>query len=196
MIDRSFWSDVLRDGALLGLAMALIRSLENYIMLISDISWPALAYLLMAVGVASVVLFVWLVHRFAKRRSLGADPNEGFTFGHGLIYIFTMSLLTGILVGLANALFTMGLGYENFVEAMIQRLEQSFEYIATLDTTGVASGSYEQMIDSVIEAVESQRRPTLFDNILSSMNNYIVWGTLLGLVIARNVRRDPQQLNY
>lgn len=187
---------MLRDGALLGLAMALIRSLENYIMLISDISWPTLAYLLMAVGVASVVLFVWLVYRFAKRRSLGADPNEGFTFGQGLIYIFTMSLLTGILVGLANALFTMGLGYENFVEAMIQRLEQSFEYIATLDTTGVASGSYEQMIDSVIEAVESQRRPTLFDNILSSMNNYIVWGTLLGLIVARNVRRDPQQLNY
>ena len=51
------------------------------------------------------------------------------------------------------------------------------------------------MIDATIEALESQRRPTVFDNIIASMNNYIVWGTLLGLILARNVRREPQELN-
>lgn len=194
-MDRSFWSDALRDGALLGLAMALAKSLESYFMLISGISVTGLAIVLMVEMIGSAVLFVWLVHRFVKRRSLSADPREGFTYGQGLIYSFVISVLAGVVVGLANALFIMGMGYENFVDATIARLEQTFEYMASYDSTGVAADSYEQMIDATIEALETQRRPTVFDNIIASLNSYIVWGTLLGLIIARRVRREPEQLN-
>lgn len=195
MMDRSLFSDVLRDGALLGITMALLKCFENYFMLISDISLVTLVLVFMAKMIGAVVLFVWLMHRFVKRRSLSVDPREGFTYGQGLIYCFVISVLAGVVVGLANALFVMGMGYENFVEATISRLEQTFEFVALQDTTGVTSNSYEQMIDATIEALESQRRPTVFDNIIASMNNYIVWGTLLGLILARNVRREPQELN-
>ena len=48
------------------------------------------------------------------------------------------------------------------------------------------------MMDQIIETIESKPCPTVFDNILASLNSYITWGTLLGLIIARMVRREPK----
>ena len=195
MMDRSFWSDVLRDGALLGLAMALSRTFENYLQL--QVDMPIMtSYIILSVEMLIVAgLFVWLLYRFVKRRSLSVDPRMGFNYGQGLIYAFTLSVLTGILVGLANTLFVAVVGYQTYVDSLIATLDRTVEFISGIDQTGAAVESYEKMADTLIETLESSSRPSVFDNILASLNNYITWGTLSGLIIARIVRREPQQLN-
>ena len=191
-MNRTFWSDVLRDGAILGLVMALSRIIENTLQLQSTMS-VATTYLILVVEMlASTALFVFLVHRFAKRRAMAADPAEGFAYGQGLIYVFVLSVLTGILVGLANTLYIAALGYDSYVDGVVASMESTAEFVAQLDPTGAAAGSYNQMMDQIIETIESTPCPTVFDNILASLNSYITWGTLLGLIIARMVRREPK----
>ena len=192
MINKSFWNDVLRDGAILGLVMALSRTFENYLQLQADISIMA-SYLFLSVEmIVAAVVFVWLLYRFVKRRSLSVDESQGFSFGQGLIYAFTLSVLTGILVGVANTLFVAVVGYETYVDGLIASLDRTADFISGLDQTGAAVESYEKMADTLVETIESSPQPSVFDNILASLNNYITCGTLSGLIIARIVRREPK----
>lgn len=192
MKDNSFFSDVLRDGALLGLVMALSRTLENYLQLQVDMPITKMYLLLSLETILSIVVFVWLLYRFSKRRSLSANEREGYTYGQGLVYAFVISLLTGIVVGLANTLFIAVIGYESYVDSLISNMENTIEFVAMLDPTGAAADSYNDMMTTLLDTLESSARPSVFDNILASLNNYITWGTLLGLIIARVVRREPK----
>lgn len=191
-MNRSFWSDVLRDGALLGLAMALSRIIENTLQLQSTMSITTTYLILSLEMIASTGLFIWLLYRFTKRRAMAADPAEGFTYGQGLIYAFMVSVLTAVLVGLANTLYISAIGYQNYVDGIIANMESTASFVASLDATGAAAQSYNQMMDQIIETIESTPCPSVFDNILASLNSYITWGTLLGLIIARVVRREPK----
>ena len=191
-MNNSFWSDVLRDGALLGLAMGLSRIIENTLQLQGSMPITT-TYLILAVEmIASMAIFVWLLYRFTKRRAMAADPAEGFPYGQGLIYAFVVSVLTGVVVGLANTLYIVAIGYESYVEGVIANLESTASFVASIDTTGAAVDSYNDMMDTMIETIESTPRPSVFANIFASLNSYIVWGTLVGLIIARAVRREPK----
>ena len=192
MNDKSFFSDVLRDGALLGLVMALLCIIKNYLQMQVDMPITKMYLLLSLATILSIVLFVWMLYRFLKRRSQSADEREGFTYGQGLIYAFVLSLLTGIVVGLANTLFIAVVGYENYVESLVANMDNTVDFVASLSPAGTAIGDYEEMMSTLVDKLESSSRPTVFDNIFASLNNYITWGTLLGLILARVVRREPK----
>ena len=192
MNDKSFFSDVLRDGALLGLVMALLCIFKNYLQMQVDMPITKMYLLLSLATILSIVLFVWMLYRFLKRRSQSADEREGFTYGQGLIYAFVLSLLTGIVVGLANTLFIAVVGYENYVESLVANMDNTVDFVASLSPAGAAIGDYEEMMSTLVDKLESSSRPTVFDNIFASLNNYITWGTLLGLILARVVRREPK----
>ena len=192
MNDKSFFSDVLRDGALLGLVMALLCIFKNYLQMQVDMPITKMYLLLSLATILSIVLFVWMLYRFLKRRSQSADEREGFTYGQGLIYAFVLSLLTGIVVGLANTLFIAVVGYENYVESLVANMDNTVDFVASLSPAGTAIGDYEEMMSTLVDKLESSSRPTVFDNIFASLNNYITWGTLLGLILARVVRREPK----
>ena len=192
MNDKSFFSDVLRDGALLGLVMALFCIFKNYLQMQVDMPITKMYLLLSLATILSIVLFVWLLYRFLKRRSQSADERDGFTYGQGRISAFVLSLLTGIVVGLANTLFIAVVGYENYVESLVANMDNTVDFVASLSPAGTAIGDYEEMMSTLVDKLESSSRPTVFDNIFASLNNYITWGTLLGLILARVVRREPK----
>lgn len=185
MNKTGFWGDALRDGAILGVVMALSRVLESYLLVDLEFSLDRMSIIVFVEMIAATVAFVWLLHRFTKRRAMAAPMEEGFPYGSGLIYAFTISVLTGVIVGFASYLFIEVVGYQNYVEG----------YVGRIDQMGAMMPGSEALIDDLVEAVESSPKPSIFDNILASVNNYIITGTILGLIIARMVRREPQIFN-
>ncbi|MEE0864444.1 MAG: DUF4199 domain-containing protein [Alistipes sp.] len=182
MIDKGFWNDVLRDGAILGCLMALSRFFESYVLILSDMSLQALSLISSLEMLLAAVVFIWLVYRFARRRSLSADPSVGYSYGSGVIHIFVVSLLTGVVVGLANALFMAIIGYEAFVESYVDRIMQLSQ---------IVPGS-EELFATLIEQVESSPAPSVFDSLLNSMNSYIITGGITAFIVASKVRREPK----
>ena len=191
MFDRKFWDSVLRDGAILGIVMALSRTFENWLIVSSTIKVSSAMTLLVLEMILVCVLFVWLLYRFAKRRSLSVDPRDGFPYGYALTYIFVVSVLTGILVGLANTLYIAVVGFSGYTNGLIDFVARFFDHLASLDTTGALRGT-EEAVETLRESLESQPTPTVFQNILGSLNNYIISGTVVGLIVARIVRRNPE----
>ena len=190
MIGRDFWYDVLRSGAILGVAMAVSHILEQYLLLYSSLSlasvsvWYSLEWLLAA------ILFVWLLVRFSKRRASAADPKYGYSYSLALSYILMVSMLTGIIVGAANTIFIGAMGYGDYVEGMVGRVEEIRDLyhsmnIATLDAN----------FNAFIEALRAAEQPTMLSNVFTSFNNYILTGGLPGLIIAGVVSRKPQLFN-
>jgi hypothetical protein len=192
MNNKNFWSDVLRDGAILGLIMGLSTIFENFIKVKSGMSLPSMSTVLTLEMILSLVLFIWLVYRFTKRRSLSAEPREGFPYGYGLVYVFVQSVLAGVVVGLANTLFIAIVGYDVYVEALIEQMDSAASMLASVDPMSASTSGYQDMVDTLVEGIESSSRPSVFDNILAALNNYIIGGTLLGLIIAYSVRREPE----
>ena len=192
MNNKIFWSDVLRAGALLGLVMGLSSILENFIKIKSGMAMSTMSLVLTLEMIISLVIFIWLLYRFTKRRSLSAQPSEGFPFSYGLVYVFSVSVLTGVVVGLANTLFIAVVGYDTNVNAIVEQMDSAARLMAQVDQTGVSSASYGSLVDTMIEGLESSSRPSVFDNIFAAMGNYIIGGTLLGLIIAYFVRREPE----
>lgn len=185
MNNSSFWADALRDGAILGVVMALSRVIESYLLINLDLSLNTMSVIVFVEMIVAAIAFVWLLYRFTKRRSLAAEAELGFTYGQGLIYAFFISVLAGVLVGVASHLFFAVVGYESYVE----------RYVTRIDQMGAMMPGSEALIDDLVDAMESSTRPTIWDNLLASVNNYIIAGTILGLIIAFKVRRDPQIFN-
>lgn len=182
MIDKSFWNDALRDGAIVGCVMSLSRIAESYMMILSDMPLNTMSVVSCVEMLLAAGIFIWLVYRFARRRSASSDASVGYSYGSGVLHIFVISLLAGIVVGLANALFIAAIGYDAYVEGYVARIGQ----LASL-----VPGS-EQMFTTLIDEIESSSAPTVFDNIIGSMNSYIITGGILAFAIAGMVRRDPK----
>lgn len=89
MNKSGFWSDASRYGAIIGAVEILFMLLDRAV--------AGNSLLALLVSAANIVVFVWLLFRFTKQRSLLSD--EGFGYGQSLGYILAMSLFAGVLVG-------------------------------------------------------------------------------------------------
>lgn len=185
MFNKSFWQEVLRDGAVLGLVMAASHIFESVI-LFGDMPLTKASVIVTIEMFAAAIFFVWYLYRSAKRCSLRADAKLGFPYSTGLLYIFTMSVLAGVLVGLSQVVYVKAMGgYGAYVEGMISR----FEDMAAL--MPVDGGMFDQMIDQLL----ASEKPSAIESIVASVNNYIISGSFVGLIVAAIVRREPENSN-
>ncbi|MBQ7855691.1 MAG: DUF4199 family protein [Alistipes sp.] len=191
MINTYFWRDVLNKGAILSLLMVASAIFEQCAVVYGGtMSWMS------AMGleyVASIVVYVWLAYRFTKRFSLQVMELQKevkmFTYAQGLSYVVTLSMLTGLLVGLGGYLFRhFVVGYAEYVEATIRTLQR---VLAESQVPASVMGSYKQLFAQLA----SQPEPTLLSALLSNIWSYMLSGTLLGLLVAGAVKREPQLFN-
>ena len=187
MFGKTFWQEVLRDGAVLGLVMAASHLFESF-MLFGDMELGSMSLVVTIEMLAAAIFFVWYIYRSTKRRSLEADAQLGFPYSTGLFYIFVMSVLSGVLVGLSHIIYISAIGgYGAYVDAVVVRFEQ-MAALMPVDNSA--------LFDQMIEQLTNSERPTAMQAIVSSVNNYIISGGFLGLIIAGIVRREPKRDNF
>jgi uncharacterized membrane protein YwzB len=143
--------------------------------------------------VVSIVVYVWLIYRFAKHFSLQVMDMQKdiktFSYAQGFLYVIMLSILTGVVVGLGTYIFRhFVVGYTEYVEATIRAMQN---VLKESQLPSSVTSSYKQLFAQMASQVE----PTIFSVLLSSCWNYMFTGTLLGLVIAGIVKREPQLFN-
>ena len=185
MFGKLFWQNLLRDGAILGVVMALSHIFESYF-LFGDISMGKASLVVSIEMLIVAVFFVWYIYRSVKRRSLEASDEQGFAYSTGLFYIFLMSVLTGVLVGLGQTIFVGVIGYDTYIEGIISRYEDMMSLMPMQNA----------MFEEMLNELSSSPKPSVFDNVIASVNNYIISGGIIGLLVAGVVRRDPNPANF
>lgn len=188
MINREYWHDVLRSGAILGLVMALSSIFERYLLLASDLTLGTATMLYLGEAVVACVVFIWLIVRFTRRRRDAGDPRFGFNYSTALSYILLISMLAGVIVGVAGTIFTSAIGYDAYIAGNISRLEEAKTLYEGL---GVGANDL-VLFDEMVHRIRTAPQPTMLQNVLASFSNYILFGGIPGLIIAGVLSRNPQ----
>ena len=188
MINREYWHDVLRSGAILGLVMALSSIFERYLLLASNLTLGTATMLYLGEAVVACVVFIWLIVRFTRRRRDAGDPRFGFNYSTALSYILLISMLAGVIVGVAGTIFTSAIGYDAYIAGNITRLEEAKTLYEGL---GVGANDL-VLFDEMVHRIRTAPQPTMLQNVLASFSNYILFGGIPGLIIAGVLSRKPQ----
>ena len=83
-MDKMFWTDVAKKGAILGVLMLASHILEQVLMLNGNTSRMFVAGIEMLVV---AVLYIYLMYRFVKGYSNTFSAEEGFSYGRGFTYV-------------------------------------------------------------------------------------------------------------
>ena len=188
MINREYWHDVLRSGAILGLVMALSSIFERYLLLASNLTLGTATMLYLGEAVVACVVFIWLIVRSTRCRRDAGDPRFGFNYSTALSYILLISMLAGVIVGVAGTIFTSAIGYDAYIAGNIARLEEAKTLYEGL---GVGANDL-VLFDEMVHRIRTAPQPTMLQNVLASFSNYILFGGIPGLIIAGVLSRKPQ----
>lgn len=188
MNNKSFWQDVLRSGALLGLVMSLSLVFEQYIMVSSPLSLAMCSLVYCVEWCSIAVFFIIALYRLTRRRARECDPQQGFGYAQALSYMLLVSLLAGVVVGVAQMLFTSIIGYEDYVTGMLRRIDE----MRNMMLISASASSYGSLFEQMVSALRSAEQPSIIDYVISSANNYILCGGFIGLISAAFLRREPE----
>lgn len=186
-MNRDFWYDVLRSGAILGFVMALSFLVERYLLAFSDMSLLKASAIYCIEWLVACGVFIWLLVRFTRRRANAADPKMGFPYSLALSYILLISMLAGVLVGVADTAYISAMGYENYVLGLVDRIEQLKEMYISMGVSASEMG----MFDEFASQLRFVEQPSMWLNVISKLQSYMVFGGLPGFIIAGVASRRP-----
>lgn len=172
----------------MGLVMALSSIFERYLLLASNLTLGTATMLYLGEAVVACVVFIWLIVRFTRRRRDAGDPRFGFNYSTALSYILLISMLAGVIVGVAGTIFTSAIGYDAYIAGNISRLEEAKTLYEGL---GVGANDL-VLFDEMVHRIRTAPQPTMLQNVLASFSNYILFGGIPGLIIAGVLSRNPQ----
>ena len=183
-----FLNDMLTKGAILGGVMLASNIAETAI--VSYGSNPSLIYVMAVEVIAVIALYIWLLVRFTSSYAnlVIAERKEMayFTYGNGLSYVVSVSMLASVIVAVGGYMFRhYVVGFENYIANSVKLVEAS---LSQSEVPASSIGSYEQMF----KAIQSQDEPSLISSIISNLWNYLLGGTFVGLFIAAKTRRAPK----
>ena len=183
-----FLNDMLTKGAILGGVMLLSSIAENAMLYYGNspkwIVFLGIEYLV-ALGV-----YCYLLYRFTKNYAniVVSERKEipFFTYGNGLSYATSISMLAGVIVALGGYMFRHYIiGYENYITNYVKLLQ---DWFSTTEVPASMVGTYEQMF----KVIQAQEEPSLISSIFSGVWSYLMAGTFVGLVVAAFTKRAPQ----
>lgn len=203
---KDFWMDVLRSAAIVGIVLAISHIFEKHILLFSDLGLATSSAIILIEGIIAVVLFVGMLYYFTHRLAkvwndrvevLDQVFDVKFSYSRALSYVLTVSMLASVVVGVASTIYVDVVGYDVYLAAQINYIEEIVDFV---NAYGQMSGDSELMstkyMADMIAQMETMERPSMFTNIVSLMSSYMLYGGLVGLVVAavarRNVRRENE----
>lgn len=181
-----FWNSVMVNSAILGVIMLASHIFEQCAVVYGkSMGWLSFMGFEM---LASMVLFVWLLYRFAKKYSeqvMQSQSIKMFSYGSAFGYIFTLSAMSGVIVGLGRyILHNVIIGHKAYTEGMIATMQS---VLKANPETAAMMDSYNQLFAQL--AV--QPGPTIINTVVSAIWGYMFWGVVVGLIIAAFVKKEP-----
>ena len=99
-----------------------------------------------------------------------------------------------VIVGVASTIYIDVVGYDIYLAAQIDYIEKTAELInATGQMIGGEGIVSVKTMEDFISQLESAERPSMFATIISLMSSYMLYGGLVGLVVAAVARRNIKQ---
>ena len=188
MKQNHFLNSVLNRGAILGFVMLCSHIFEQCAVVYGGtMTWFSIMGFEM---VASYIVYVWLLYKFAKSYSAAVLEQRSelkiFSYGAGLSYVTSVSMLAGVIVGLGRYIIhNIVIGHDNYIKAMITSMQS---ILKANPQTASMMGSYGE----VFKQMAAQPEPSVFATIISSVWSYLLAGTIVGLVVAAIVKREPE----
>ena len=188
MRQNIFLNSVLNRGAILGFVMLCSHIFEQCAVVYGGtMTWFSIMGFEM---VASYIVYVWLIYKFAKSYSAAVLEQRSelkiFSYGAGLSYVTSVSMLAGVIVGLGRYIIhNIVIGHDNYIKAMITSMQS---ILKANPQTASMMGSYGE----VFNQMAAQPEPSVFATIISSVWSYLLAGTIVGLIVAAIVKREPE----
>ena len=188
MRQNIFLNSVLNRGAILGFVMLCSHIFEQCAVVYGGtMTWFSVMGFEM---VASYVVYVWLIYKFAKSYSAAVLEQRSelkmFSYGAGLSYVTSVSMLAGVIVGLGRYIIhNIVIGHDNYIKAMITSMQS---ILKANPQTASMMGSYGE----VFNQMAAQPEPSVFATIISSVWSYLLAGTIVGLIVAAIVKHEPE----
>ena len=188
MRQNIFLNSVLNRGAILGFVMLCSHIFEQCAVVYGGtMTWFSVMGFEM---VASYVVYVWLLYKFAKSYSAAVLEQRSelkmFSYGAGLSYVTSVSMLAGVIVGLGRYIIhNIVIGHDNYIKAMITSMQS---ILKANPQTASMMGSYGE----VFNQMAAQPEPSVFATIISSVWSYLLAGTIVGLIVAAIVKHEPE----
>ena len=200
---KDFWMDVLRSSAILGLVMAISHIFERHIMLFSGLSLGTSSLILLLEGLVAAVVFVGMLYYFTRRLAKGWDEkvefmgqvlDVKFSYSRALSYVLTVSMLASIIVGVASTIYIDVVGYDVYIAAQIDYVQETVDFVKAYGQISGDEGVLSAKgMENMIMQMETSERPSMFATIISLMSSYMLYGGLVGLVIAAVARRNVKK---
>jgi hypothetical protein len=200
---KDFWMDVLRSSAILGVVMAISHIFERHIMLFSGLSLGTSSIILLLEGLVAAVVFVGMLYYFTRRLAKGWDEkvefmgqvlDVKFSYSRALSYVLTVSMLASIIVGVASTIYVDVVGYDVYIAAQIDYVQETVDFVKAYGQISGDEGVLSAKgMENMIMQMETSERPSMFANIISLMSSYLLYGSLVGLVIAAVARRNVKK---
>ena len=192
-MNRDFWSDVLRSGAILGGVMSLSYIFERYLLAFSDMALLKASAIYSLEWLVACVVFVWMLARFTRRRAEAMPSEITVTYSYLLSYILLTSMLSGVLVGVADTLYISAMGYDLYISGLVGRIEQLQQLYLDMGISASEMTVFEQYANQ-LRYVE---QPSMMLTVLGKLQTYAIMGCIPGFIIAsvnsRRVRRMREQ---
>lgn len=192
-MNRDFWSDVLRSGAILGGVMSLSYIFERYLLAFSDMVLLKASMIYSLEWLVACVVFVWMLARFTRRRAETLPSEITVTYSYLLSYILLTSMLSGVLVGVADTLYISAMGYDLYISGLVGRIEQLQQLYLDMGISASEMTIFEQYANQ-LRYVE---QPSMMLTVLGKLQTYAIMGCIPGFIIAsvnsRRVRRMREQ---
>lgn len=192
-MNREFWSDVLRSGAIIGGVMSLSYIFERYVLAFSDMVLLKASAIYCIEWLVACVVFIWLLARFTRRRANALPVQMGATYSYLLSYILFVSMLSGVLVGVAETLYVSVMGYESYIAGLIGRIDQLQQMYIDMGISASDMTIFEQYTMQL----RYMEQPSIFVTVFSQLQMYAIMGCIPGFIIAsvnsRRLRRMREQ---
>ena len=195
--------DVLRSAAILGVVMAVSHIFEKHIMLFSGLGLGISSLIILIEGLLAAVIFVGMLYYFTRRLAKGWNErvefmgqvlDVKFSYSRALSYVLTVSMLASIIVGVAGTIYVDVVGYDEYLTAQINYIEETVEFVKAYGQMAGDEGLLSAKgMESMITQMETSERPSMFATIISLMSSYMLYGGLVGLVIAAVARRNVKK---
>ena len=200
---KDFWMDVLRSSAILGVVMAISHIFERHIVLFSGLSLGTSSLILLLEGLVAAVVFVGMLYYFTRRLAKGWDEkvefmgqmlDVKFSYSRALSYVLTVSMLASIIVGVASTIYVDVVGYDVYIAAQIDYVQETVDFVKAYGQISGDEGVLSAKgMENMIMQMETSERPSMFATIISLMSSYMLYGGLVGLVIAAVARRNVKK---
>ena len=192
-MNRDFWSDVLRSGAILGGVMSLSYIFERYLLAFSDMALLRASAIYSLEWLVACIALVWILARFTRRRAEALPVEVPVTYSYLLSYILLTSMLSGVLVGVADTLYVSTMGYDLYITGLVGRIEQLQQMYVDMGVSASEMTFFEQYADQ-LRYVE---QPSMLLTVFGKLQTYAIMGCIPGFIIAsvnsRRVRRMREQ---